>query len=82
MRARQPPRPGALTELPPLRILTQMLILQSIWYAIATGLTLFLTLVAGQKFSLDMVLSWRSLRGDTTLGWMLGFVWLMDSFIA
>jgi hypothetical protein len=80
-RRRRPPRPGALTELPPLKILTQILILQLIWYAVATALILFTALVAGKSFSFDLVLSWRSLRGDTTVGWMLGLVWLLNSFI-
>lgn len=80
-RRRRPPRPGALTELPPLKILTQIVLLQIIWYVAATALILFTALVAGRHFSLDMVLSWRSLRGDTTVGWMLGLVWMLNSFI-
>ena len=80
-RRRRPPRPGALTELPPLKILTQIVLLQTIWYGIATFLILFTALVAGKHFSFDLVLSWRSLRGDTTVGWMLGLVWLFNSFI-
>ncbi|KAG0647207.1 sys1 [Hyphodiscus hymeniophilus] len=80
-RRRRPPRPGALTELPPLKILSQIVLLQTIWYTVATALILFTALVAGRKFSLDLVLSWRTLRGDTTVGWMLGLVWLLNSFI-
>lgn len=80
-RRRRPPRPGALTELPPLKILTQIVLLQLIWYGVGTSLILFSALVAGKHFSLDLVLSWRSLRGDTTVGWMLGLVWLLNSFI-
>ncbi|KAE9369067.1 hypothetical protein N431DRAFT_412811 [Stipitochalara longipes BDJ] len=80
-RRRRPPRPGALTELPPLKILTQIVLLQTIWYAAGTLLILFTALVAGKKFSVDLVLSWRSLRGDTTVGWMLGLVWLLNSVI-
>lgn len=80
-RRRRPPRPGALTELPPLKILTQIALLQVIWYAAATALILFTALVAGKTFNLDLVLSWRSLRGDTTVGWMLGLVWLLNSII-
>lgn len=80
-RRRRPPRPGALTELPPLKILSQIVLLQTIWYAVATGLILFTALVAGKHFSFDLVLSWRSLRGDTTVGWMLGLVWLLNSVI-
>ena len=78
-RRRRPPRPGALTELPPLKILSQIVILQTIWYGVATALILFTALVAGKSFSFDLVLSWRSLRGDTTVGWMLGLVWLLNS---
>lgn len=80
-RRNRPPRPGALTELPPLKILTQILLLQTIWYVVGTGLILFTALVAGRQFSFDLVLSWRSLRGDTTVGWMLGLVWLLNSFV-
>ncbi|CZT10716.1 hypothetical protein WAI453_012571 [Rhynchosporium graminicola] len=80
-RRRRPPRPGALTELPPLRILTQILLLQTLWYIAGTVLILFTALVAGKHFSLDLLLSWRSLRGDTTVGWMLGLVWMLNSLI-
>ncbi|TGO33738.1 hypothetical protein BHYA_0229g00030 [Botrytis hyacinthi] len=80
-RRRRPPRAGAISELPPLKILGQIIILQVLWYVIGTALILFTALVAGRAFSFDMVLSWRSLRGDTTVGWMLGFVWMLNSFI-
>ncbi|KAH8819797.1 integral membrane protein S linking to the trans Golgi network-domain-containing protein [Xylogone sp. PMI_703] len=80
-RRRRPPRPGALTELPPLRILSQIVLLQVIYYVSAMVLILFTALVAGKHFSVDLVLSWRSLRGDNTVGWMLGLVWMLNSFI-
>ncbi|ORY60801.1 integral membrane protein S linking to the trans Golgi network-domain-containing protein [Pseudomassariella vexata] len=75
-RRRRPPRSGAITELPPLRILAQIAALQSIYYAVALILMLFTTLVAGSKFSLDLVFGWISLRGDTTQGWLMAFVWM------
>ena len=78
---RRPPRPGALNTLSPLRILTQILLLQIAYYVGAIVLILFTVLVAGKPFTLDLVLSWRSLRGDTTVGWTLGFAWLLDSFV-
>lgn len=80
-RRRKPPRAGAITELPPLKILSQIIMLQVLWYVVGTVLILFTALVAGRAFSFDMVLSWESLRGDTTVGWMLGFVWLLNSFL-
>ena len=75
-RRRRPPRSGAIGELPPLRILGQIAALQGIYYAVAFVLMLFTSLVAGTRFSLDMVLGWASLRGDTTHGWLIAFVWL------
>lgn len=80
-RRRRPPRAGALADLPPLKILTQIAMLQTAYYLCATVLILFTTLVAGKEFSADLVLSWRSLRGDTTVGWTLGLCWLLDSFL-
>ncbi|KAH8697039.1 integral membrane protein S linking to the trans Golgi network-domain-containing protein [Talaromyces proteolyticus] len=78
---RRPPRPGALTELPPLLIVRKILLLQTIYYVCATALVLFTSLVAGTAFSLDLIFSWGSVRGDTTVGWMLGLVWMLNSFI-
>lgn len=75
-RRRKPPRSGAITELPPLRIAGQIAALQGIYYAAALVLMLFVSLVAGTGFSLDLVFGWSALRGDTTQGWLVGFVWL------
>ncbi|KAL5335721.1 integral membrane protein S linking to the trans Golgi network-domain-containing protein [Aspergillus crustosus] len=78
---RRPPPAGARTELPPLKIIRKILILQAAYYVTATALILFTTLVYGAAFSFDLVLSWDALRGDTTLGWMLGLVWMLNSLI-
>jgi hypothetical protein len=75
-RRRRPPRSGAITELPPLRILSQIAALQGIYYAVALVLMLFTSLVMGIQFKLDLIFGWASLRGDTTQGWLIGFVWL------
>ncbi|KAK4192302.1 integral membrane protein S linking to the trans Golgi network-domain-containing protein [Podospora australis] len=77
-RRRRPPRPGALSELPPLKILSQILALQALYYIAAFILLLFTTLVAGTKFSLDLVFGWAFVRGDTTQGWLMGFIWMLD----
>ncbi|MCJ1289211.1 hypothetical protein MMC34_000743 [Xylographa carneopallida] len=81
MPRRRPPRAGALADLPPLKIISQIAMLQVAWYVIATVMILFTSLVAGKAFSADLVLSWRSLRGDTTVGWTLGLCWLLDSVV-
>ena len=80
-RRRRPPRPGALTDLSPSRILIQIIILQAAFYVCAAILIVFTALVAGRGVSLDLVLNWRSLRGDITVGWMLGLCWLLNSLI-
>lgn len=80
-RKRRPPRPGALQDLSPLRLLTQIIVLQVLYYVTAAFLLLFTALVAGQKPQLDLLLSWRTVRGDTTFGWTLGLVWMLDSLI-
>jgi len=76
-RRRRVRRPGALTELPPLKIASQIAALQGIYYASALVLFLFTALVAGRSFSLDLIFGWESVRGDTTQGWLMGFVWVL-----
>src|ERR1700753_3816918 len=72
-------RPGALADLQPLRIFTQIVILQVAYYVCAAVLIVFTALVAGEGVGLDLLLSWRTIRGDTTVGWMLGLVWMLNS---
>ena len=77
-RRRRPPRAGALTELPPLKIAAQIAVLQMLYYAVALVLMLFTTLVMGHRFGLDLVLGWDLVRGDTTQGWVVAFIWVLD----
>lgn len=81
MARRRPARPGALTDLPPLKIVKKIVLLQLAYYVCATVLILFTAMVAGTTFTPDLILSWRGLRGDTTVGWLFGFVWLLNSSI-
>ncbi len=74
-------RPGALLELSPWKIAKQIAALQAIYYVTAVILIFFTCVVMGTQFSLDLVLGWDALRGDTTTGWMLGFVWCGDAFV-
>ncbi|KAK8088421.1 Protein SYS1 [Apiospora hydei] len=80
-RRRKPPRAGAIGELPPLRILSQIAAIQGIYYATALILFLFTGLVAGTGFHMDLVFGWASLRGDTTQGFVYAFVWLCCSAV-
>lgn len=77
-RRRRLRRPGALTELPPLRIVSQIAALQGAFYASALALTLFTTLAAGTRFGGDLVFGWEGVRGDTTQGWLLAFVMVLS----
>ncbi|KAI6380635.1 hypothetical protein MCOR25_001571 [Pyricularia grisea] len=77
-RRRRPPRAGALTELPPLKIISQMAILQVSYYAAALVLMVFTALVYGKKFSMEWLFGWEPVRGDTTMGWLMAFTWLVD----
>jgi protein SYS1 len=77
----RPPRAGAVNELSPLKILGQIVILQTIYYVTGAMLILFTSLVFGKNFNLGLVLDWRSLRGDTTVGWTLGLCWMLDALV-
>jgi protein SYS1 len=78
---RRPPRPGALSDLPPLRIARSILLLQLSYYTTATLLILFTTLVLGQRFAPALILDWRSVRADNTLGWVVGMCWVLTGFV-
>lgn len=80
-RRRRPPRPGALSSLPPLRILRSIILLQAAYYTTSLILILFTTLVLGQNFTPSLVLDWRAVRGDSTLGWIVGMCWLLTGFV-
>lgn len=79
-RRRRPPRAGALSELPPLKILRSILLLQLAYYAIAFVLLAFTVLVFGQSFAVGLVLDWHTIRRDNTFGWLVAIVWLLVSF--
>lgn len=81
-RRRRPPRPsGALSDLPPLSILRKILILQVAYYTFATILVIFTALMFGRPISVGLVLDWRTVRGDTTVGVMMGGVWFGVGFL-
>ncbi|KAK0894003.1 hypothetical protein LTR91_011010 [Friedmanniomyces endolithicus] len=79
---RRPARPGALKDLAPLRILTQIALLQLSYYLVAIILIAFVSVVGtGQRPALKNFFDWRELRGDVTKGWMLGLCWMLDSLV-
>lgn len=80
-RRRRPPRPGALADLSPSRILKQIALLQFFYYGVAIVLIVFTTFVAGRHPDTKAILDWRELRGDVTTGWTLALCWLLGSLI-
>lgn len=80
-RRRRPPRPGALADLRPWNILSQMLLLQAFYYAIALILIVFTTFVAGKHPAPGQIFDWRNVRGDVTTGWTLGLCWMLDALV-
>ncbi|GLI72804.1 hypothetical protein PoHVEF18_000988 [Penicillium ochrochloron] len=73
---------GSRSDLPPLKIVRKILLLQVAYYVCATVLILFTTVVYGTPFSFNLILGWDYLRGDTTVGWMLGLVWMLNCVIS
>lgn len=80
-RRRRPPRPGALADLSPSRILKQIALLQFFYYGVAIVLIVFTTFVAGRHPDTNAILDWRELRSDVTTGWTLALCWLLGSLI-
>jgi hypothetical protein len=80
-RRRRPPRPGALADLSPSRIIKQIALLQLSYYGVAIVLIVFTTFVAGRHPDTKAILDWRELRGDVTTGWTLALCWLLGSLI-
>lgn len=78
-RRRRPTRPGALADLSPTRIFCQIVLLQLAYYACAAVFIIFTALVAGKEVSADLMFNWRSLSGESTVGWTLGLVWVLNS---
>lgn len=62
----------------PLRTAAQIAIIQSLYYVVALVLVLFTALVAGMPFSFNLILGWDMVRGDTTQGWLMSFIWIFD----
>lgn len=78
---RRPARPGALSDLSPTRILTQIALLQLSYYVGAAILILFVALVAGQQPGAGLILDWRNIRGDVTTGWTAALCWLLNAVV-
>ncbi|KAJ8612792.1 hypothetical protein MRB53_037263 [Persea americana] len=79
---RKPARPGALRDLSPSKILSQIAILQVSYYFAAMILLVFITLVSGQHPNAGLIFDWRNLRADITSGWTIGLCWMLVSLFS
>lgn len=66
----------------PRQLIQQILVMQGIYYFIGFCLILFTCIVSGDPFSLSTVFSWEPVRIDTTMGWTLFLLWLLDTFFS
>ncbi|KAK9466695.1 integral membrane protein S linking to the trans Golgi network-domain-containing protein [Lipomyces arxii] len=76
-RIRRPSTRG--DSLAPGRLFIQIIVLQTLYYLTAAVFILFTCLVAGTKFTPDLVFSWRSLQIDNTVGWTVCLVWFLSA---
>jgi hypothetical protein len=73
---------GATDVLAPKRLFKQIVLLQVIYYAIATVLICFTYIVGGTPLDPELIFSWEPVRFDTSLGWLLSLLWLLDTFFS
>lgn len=66
----------------PVRLATQIVIIQTIYYLSSLLLTFFTSQLSGQPFTLDWIWDWRFVRADNVLGWTIGLLWVLNGIIA
>lgn len=66
-------------QLTPLNLLKQICLLQTIYYTIIFILVAFSCSVSGDPFSVGLIFDWHSVRYDTTIGWTISMLWLIDT---
>ena len=81
-RRRRPTRPSSSTQAShPLRILTQITLLQLAYYSTTLILTIFTTLTSGLHPSASQLFDWHSLDPNITTGWTLALCRILASFL-
>lgn len=68
--------------LAPRRLALQIVQLQAFYYAIGLVLVTFTLIVLGLHWHARYVFSWEEVRSDTSLGWLLALLWIMDTFFS
>ncbi|ODV63284.1 Sys1p ASCRUDRAFT_17799, partial [Ascoidea rubescens DSM 1968] len=65
----------------PQKLFFQIVLLQSLYYIIATVLFFFTASVSGYEFSFSWVFSWEIISFVNTLGLTLSCLWLLDTLL-
>lgn len=68
--------------LAPARLFKQIVLMQLFYYCIGLILIAFTYVISGHDFNLYVVFSWEPVRFDTTMGWTLSLLWLLDTFFS
>lgn len=71
-----------MDSLSPSKLFQQILLMQGVFYFIGTILISFTYIMSGQPFTFWLVFSWEPIRFDTTMGWTLAMLWLLDTFFS
>lgn len=66
----------------PRTIITQIITLQLFYYLTAMGIQYGVSWLLGLSYSLAWTFSWKLITLDNSLGWILVFIWLLDSFVS
>ncbi|GMM50790.1 Sys1 protein [Starmerella bacillaris] len=68
--------------LAPKRLFLQIIALQASYYAVGLLLISFALFVAGVPWGLHYILSWTDVTANTSLGWLLTVLWLLDAMFS
>ena len=69
-------------SLAPKRLFYQIILLQVVYYILGLIFIAFYYIVSGNPFTFEVVFSWEPVRLDTTIGWTLSLLWLLDTFFS
>jgi len=65
--------------LAPRRLFLQIVALQAFYYVVGLVLISFALFILGMPWELHYTFSWEDVRADTSFGWLLCLLWLLDS---
>lgn len=64
----------------PRRLFWQIIQMQAAFYGMGLVMVSFVLAVFGRKWDPSYIFSWEHVRADTSMGWTLALLWLLDTF--